>query len=263
LNDTHPSLGVAELMRILTDLEGLNWKKAWAIVRRTFAYTNHTVMPEALEKWSVSLLERLLPRHMKIIYDINHSFLKEVEAKWPGDIHKLSKLSIIEEYPEKKVRMAHLAIVGSHCVNGVAALHTELLKSDVFPEFHELYPTKLVNVTNGVTPRRFVFSAAAAAVMYWLISWTHVVHIISWLHQANPGLSKLISKTLKTEEWKTNLDLLTGLRKFAEDSSFQKQWAKVKLKNKVWIIDKKPLLIQRKLIPFSFRNELWTMFAAN
>ena len=174
LNDTHPALGVAELMRILIDVEGLKWKKAWDIVRRTFAYTNHTVMPEALEKWSVSLLERLLPRHMKIIYDINHAFLREVEARWPGDIGKLAKLSIIEEYPEKKVaqlvpfviitfevyvifaqvRMAHLAIVGSHCVNGVAALHTELLKKEVFPEFHELYPTKFINITNGVTPRR-------------------------------------------------------------------------------------------------------------
>jgi starch phosphorylase len=207
LNDTHPTLGIAELMRILIDEEGLKWKQAWGITQRTFSYTNHTVMPEALEKWSVSLMERLLPRHMKLIYDINHYWLRVVEKRWPGDIGKLKALSIIEEEPEKKVRMAHLAIVVSHTVNGVAALHTDLLVQQVFPEFNQMFPNKFVNVTNGVTPRR-------------------------WVAQSNPMLSALISKFLKTEEWKTNLSLLAGLRKYADDAALQKEWAKVKRKNK-------------------------------
>lgn len=211
LNDTHPTLGVAELMRILIDSEGLKWKHAWSICTRTFSYTNHTVMPEALEKWQVSLLQRLLPRHMKIIYDINHEWLATVSARWPGDIHKLKALSIIEEEPEKKVRMAHLAIVGSHHVNGVAALHTELLIKDVFPEFHQIFPEKFLNVTNGVTTRR-------------------------WLHQANPGLSALISKTLRTDEWKINFDVISLLRKYADDPVLQKEWLKVKAKNKKKVV---------------------------
>lgn len=183
LNDTHPTLGIPELMRLLIDEEGLSWEDAWDLTRRVFAYTNHTVMPEALEKWSVQLMESLLPRHMKIIYDINHLFLREVESKWPGDVDRLKALSIIEEEPERKVRMANLAIVGSHHINGVAAIHSQLLTTHVFPYFYDLYPEKFTNVTNGVTPRR-------------------------WLHQANPGLSKLISSTLHSEAWKTNLELL-------------------------------------------------------
>lgn len=207
LNDTHPTLGIAELMRLLMDNEGLKWLEAWDITTRTFAYTNHTVMPEALEKWQVSLMSSLLPRLMKIIFDINAQFLAIVEKKWPGDVGKLTKLSIIEEHPERKVRMAHLAIVGSHKINGVAAMHSELLKTDVFPEFFELWPHKFENVTNGVTPRR-------------------------WMAQANPGLASLISETLGTEMWKTNLDLLAGLRRFADDEKFQKKWMKIKQKNK-------------------------------
>lgn len=207
LNDTHPTLGIAELMRLLIDNEGLIWDDAWDIITRTFAYTNHTVMPEALEKWQVSLMSTLLPRLMKIIFDINAQFLALVEERWPGDIAKLTKLSIIEEHPERKVRMAHLAIVGSHKINGVAAMHSELLKTDVFAEFYALWPHKFENVTNGVTPRR-------------------------WLAQANPGLANLISETLKTENWKINLDLLSGLRKFADDVHFHKKWMKIKHKNK-------------------------------
>jgi starch phosphorylase len=207
LNDTHPTLGIAELMRLLVDVEGLKWAHAWDITTRTFAYTNHTVMPEALEKWQVSLMSTLLPRLMKIIFDINAQFLAMVEKTWPGDIGKLTKLSIIEEQPERKVRMAHLAIVGSHKINGVAAIHSELLKSDVFPEFYQLWPEKFENVTNGVTPRR-------------------------WLAQANPDLASLISETLKTETWKTNLSVLTGLKKYADRVDFQRAWMKIKRKNK-------------------------------
>lgn len=207
LNDTHPTLGIAELMRLLIDVEGLKWAEAWDITTRTFAYTNHTVMPEALEKWGVSLMSSLVPRLMKIIFDINAQFLALVEKKWPGDVGKLTKLSIIEEEPERRVRMAHLAIVGSHKINGVAAMHSELLKSDVFPEFYALWPHKFMNVTNGVTPRR-------------------------WLAQANPGLSNLISEVLGTDAWKTNLSLLSGLRRYASDREFQKKWMKIKRKNK-------------------------------
>jgi starch phosphorylase len=198
-------------MRILIDEEGLKWKQAWDITQRTFSYTNHTVMPEALEKWTVSLMERLLPRHMKLIYDINHYWLKVVEQRWPNDMQKLKALSIIEEEPEKKVRMAHLAIVVSHTVNGVAALHTELLITQVFPEFNQIFPNKFVNVTNGVTPRR-------------------------WMAQANPGLSTLITKYLKTDQWKTSLSLLAGLRQFADDATLHKEWSKIKRKNKKRVV---------------------------
>jgi len=207
LNDTHPTLGIAELMSLLIDSENLKWADAWDITTRTFAYTNHTVMPEALEKWQVSLMSSLLPRLMKIIFDINAQFLALVEKRWPGDVTKLTKLSIIEEQPERKVRMAHLAIVGSHKINGVAAMHSELLKTDVFPEFFALWPEKFENVTNGVTPRR-------------------------WLAQANPGLANLITEALGTDAWKTNLDRLTGLRRFSDHADLQKKWMKVKRKNK-------------------------------
>lgn len=207
LNDTHPTLGIPELMRILMDEENLDWDSAWKIVTETFAYTNHTVMPEALERWNVSLMEKLLPRQMKIIYDINAKFLKLVENRWPDDVSKLNQLSIIEEYPEKKVRMAHLAIVGSHKINGVAAIHSELLKTDVFPLFYELFPEKFTNVTNGVTPRR-------------------------WIQQSNPGLSRLITKTFKSESWLSNLENLKNLNSFATDPQFQEKWRKIKTKNK-------------------------------
>lgn len=207
LNDTHPTLSIVEMMRLLLDEEGLDWETAWTISNKVHSYTNHTVLPEALEHWKISLMENLLPRHMRLVYDINFRFLKEVEKKWPGDVEKLARLSLIQEGPEKAVRMAHLAIVGSHKVNGVAELHSELLKSKVFTDFFELYPGKFLNVTNGVTPRR-------------------------WLHQANPGLSSLITQALKTDDWKSNLSLVKGLEKFADDEKFQRKWLSVKKKNK-------------------------------
>jgi starch phosphorylase len=212
LNDTHPTLSIVEMMRLLLDEEGLDWETAWSISNRVHSYTNHTVLPEALEHWKISLMENLLPRHMKLVYDINFRFLKEVEKKWPGDVEKLARLSLIQEGPEKAVRMAHLAIIGSHKVNGVAELHSELLKSKVFPDFFELYPGKFLNVTNGVTPRR-------------------------WLHQANPGLSSLITQALKTDDWKSNLGLVKGLEKFADDEKFQRKWLSVKRKNKQRVAD--------------------------
>ncbi len=151
LNDTHPAIAVVELQRVFVDEYGMSWDKAWDLVTKTLAYTNHTLLPEALEKWSVGLFQKVLPRHLQIIFEINKHFLEEVEAKWPGDIDKKRQLSLIEEGGSQMVRMAHLSVVGSHSVNGVAALHTELLKRDLFPEFDELYPGKFNNKTNGIT----------------------------------------------------------------------------------------------------------------
>ena len=168
LNDTHPAIAIPELMRLLVDVEGLEWEKAWNISVRTFAYTNHTLMPEALETWSVELLERMLPRHMEIIYEINHRFLQEVAARYLGDNDKIRDMSIIEENKGKRVRMAHLAIVGSHSVNGVAELHTKLMKARIFNNFHHFFPGKFNCKTNGITPRR-------------------------WLLKCNPELAALIS----------------------------------------------------------------------
>ena len=159
LNDTHPSISIPELMRLLLDDEMLPWEEAWDITSRTFGYTNHTILPEALEKWPVPMLEELLPRHMQIIFEINHRFLCQVDAKWPGDVERLAAMSIIEESQPKMVRMAHLAVVGSHVVNGVAEIHTALVKSRLFPEFNEMWPGRIVNVTNGVTPRRWILQA--------------------------------------------------------------------------------------------------------
>src|SRR5690606_6790361 len=150
LNDTHPSIAVAELMRILVDIHHLDWDKAWSITRRTFAYTNHTLMPEALETWPVELFESVLPRHLQIIYEINHRFLREVMHRHPGDNDLLRRVSIIGEDGDRRVRMAHLAMVGSHKVNGVAAIHTELMKQTIFADFHMLYPDRIVNMTNGI-----------------------------------------------------------------------------------------------------------------
>jgi len=207
LNDTHPTLAVTELIRILTDQEKLSWADTWEIVTQTFAYTNHTVLPEALERWSVELIEQLLPRHMKIIYDINHYFLVEVGKKWPGDVEKLRRVSIIEEGSPRMVRMANLAIIASHAVNGVAEIHSQLLREDVFPDLLELWPQKFTNVTNGVTPRR-------------------------WIHQANPQLSMLLSGWLRTNNWISNLDLIANVRMFVDNATFHKQWAMMKLANK-------------------------------
>jgi len=169
LNDTHPSIAVAELMRLLMDIHGLVWDEAWAITRNTMAYTNHTLLPEALERWSVNLFKQLLPRLMEIIFEINVHFLAEVSARWPGDKDRLARMSLIEEGGEQQVRMAYLAIVGSYSVNGVAELHSKLLQQGLFHDFYELWPKKFNNKTNGVTPRR-------------------------WLAACNPELAALIQK---------------------------------------------------------------------
>ncbi len=206
LNDTHPSIAVPELMRILVDLHRMNWDEAWSITRRTFAYTNHTLMPEALETWPVALFENVLPRHLQIIYEINHRFLKEVMHSAPGNLELLRRMSIIDESNGRWVRMAHLAIVGSHKVNGVAQIHTELMKQTIFADFHKFYPDKIINMTNGITPRR-------------------------WLNQANPGLSALISANIG-DGWLKDLDQLQKLVPLAEDASFVAKFAAVKRANK-------------------------------
>ncbi|KAI8098406.1 glycosyl transferase [Gilbertella persicaria] len=208
LNDTHPVLGIPELQRLLVDVEGLQYDDAWDIVTKCFSFTNHTVLPEALERWSVPLMEKVLPRHMQIIYDINLFFLQKVEKMYPNDRGLLNRVSIIEESNPQQVRMAYLAVVGSHKVNGVAALHSELVKSQLFPDFIKYYgPDKFINITNGITPRR-------------------------WLYQANPGLRDLITETLGSKRWATHLDELQELKKYAEDPEFQKKWMNVKLDNK-------------------------------
>ncbi len=206
LNDTHPVLAIPELMRIMVDKYNQPWDTAWDIARRTFAYTNHTLLPEALETWPVELIEKLLPRHMQIIYEINHRFLNEVMHKHPGDCDLLRRMSIIDEKHGKRIRMAHLAVVGSHKVNGVAALHTELMKSSIFADFNRFYPDKIVNKTNGITPRR-------------------------WLNQANPELAKLITKNIG-DSWTTDLDQLKALIPFANKKEFRQHFRKVKRHNK-------------------------------
>lgn len=208
LNDTHPAVAVPELMRILVDEEELEWDDAWVICRKVFGYTNHTLLPEALEKWSVPLFQKVLPRHLQIIFEINRRFLEdEVEAHWPGDNSKKAALSIIEEGHPKMVRMAYLAVVASHSINGVAALHTELLKKNLFHDFDELYPGRFNNKTNGITPRRF-------------------------LKVCNPELSELIAEKVG-EDWPTNLDNLTGLAAYADNKAFQKRFMEIKRNNKV------------------------------
>ncbi|KAI8059552.1 glycosyl transferase [Gongronella butleri] len=208
LNDTHPTLAVPELMRLLVDVEGLSWDDAWAIITKTIAFTNHTVLPEALESWSVPLLQHVLPRHMQLIYDINLFFLQKVEQQFPGDRDLLRRMSIIEESHPQQVRMAYLAVVGAHTVNGVAALHSDLVKSQLFPDFVKYYgPDKFINITNGITPRRF-------------------------LYQANPWLRDLIIATLGSDRWAHHLDELAGLKAHAEDENFQNAWMQVKHRNK-------------------------------
>ena len=207
LNDTHPAVAIPELMRLLLDEEGIGWEKAWDICVRTFAYTNHTLMPEALEKWSVDLIGKVLPRHLEIIYEINQRFLDTIAQEYPGDNNRLRDMSIIEEGPTKMVRMAHLAIIGSHSVNGVAELHTKLLKERIFKTFHKFYPQKFNSKTNGITPRR-------------------------WLLQCNPGLAELISSKIG-KGWITDLNKLHGIEKYVDDSDFRTAWQKVKLNNKI------------------------------
>jgi starch phosphorylase len=206
LNDTHPALAITELMRILVDLEGLTWEKAWDITVNTCGYTNHTILSEALEKWSVSLLGHVLPRHLQIIYEINRRFLDDVTRLYPGDVDRIRRVSILEEGYEKKIRMANLAIVGSHSVNGVAALHSEILKNEVFHDFYEIWPERFNNKTNGITQRR-------------------------WLRLCNPALSNLISEKIG-DDWVANLDNLKKLTSSADDGDFQKRWIEVKKHNK-------------------------------
>ncbi len=210
LNDTHPSIAVAELMRLLMDIHGLEWNAAWKITSSCMAYTNHTLLPEALERWPVRLMQVLLPRVMEIIREINARFISEVTAHWPDDLERRQRMSIIDDGPEPMVRMAHLAIVGSYSVNGVAALHSTLLKRGLFRDFHELWPTRLNNKTNGVTQRR-------------------------WLKACNPGLANLITTTIG-EGWITELDELTGLTKYTEDAGFRERWAAVKHSNKQKVV---------------------------
>lgn len=211
LNDTHPAIAIVELMHLLHDEDKMPWDKAWDIVTRTFAYTNHTLLPEALEKWSVGLFQKVLPRHLQIIFEINKRFLETVEARWPGDVEKKRELSLIEEGGSQMVRMAHLAVVGSHSVNGVAALHTRLLKSELFPSFDALYPGKFNNKTNGITPRR-------------------------WLLACNPRLSDLITSKIGSG-WERDLDKLRGLEAFAGDPGFQAEFLAVKQANKADLAD--------------------------
>ncbi len=211
LNDTHPSIAVAELMRILMDDYAIPWDAAWQITTSTMAYTNHTLLPEALEKWPVSLFENLLPRILEIIYEINARFLQQVAVAWPGDSHKQQALSLIEEGHEPQVRMAHLAIVGSYSVNGVAALHTKLLKAGLFNDFYQLWPEKFNNKTNGVTPRR-------------------------WLSHCNASLAALISSKIG-QDWVADFTQVAQLREFAENKTFQKQWQKSKAENKQALAD--------------------------
>ncbi|MCQ2965381.1 MAG: glycogen/starch/alpha-glucan phosphorylase [Alphaproteobacteria bacterium] len=206
LNDTHPTLAIAELMRVLMDIHGLDWDTAWEITENTMGYTNHTLLPEALERWSIDLLEKVVPRHMAIIYDINDKLMKKVAKKYPGDVGKMSRMSIIEEGDFKKVRMGNLAMVGSHSVNGVAAIHSELVKKNLAPDFYEMWPEKFNNKTNGITPRR-------------------------WLLSSNRDLSKAICDRIG-ESWITNLDDLRNLEKFATDSDFVNDFFKIKKKNK-------------------------------
>jgi starch phosphorylase len=208
LNDTHPALSIPELQRILVDEEGLGWDEAWAILTKVYSFTNHTVLPEAMEKWPLDLVASLLPRHLAIILDINLFFLQRVEAAFPGDRALLTRLSIVEEAPARQIRMAHLAVVGSHTVNGVASIHSQLIRETIFADFVRFYgPDKFQNKTNGITPRR-------------------------WLHHANPELSSLISSTLGSEAWAKDLSLLSGLKPHAQNESFQRAWAAIKQRNK-------------------------------
>ena len=211
LNDTHPSIAVAELMRLLVDEEGLGWDQAWDITQRTFGYTNHTLLPEALETWPLPLFGELLPRHLEIIFEINRRFLDEVRRRFPGDDGRVARLSLIAEGSTKRIRMAHLACVGSHAINGVAALHSDLLKKSVLKDFNDLWPDLFSNKTNGVTPRRFVVLA-------------------------NPGLTGLIGRVIGNG-WITRADELRRLEPLADDEGFQTEWRQVKLANKQRLSD--------------------------
>ena len=211
LNDSHPVIAIAELMRLLVDVYHLGWERAWRITTRTFAATQHTLLPEALEKWSVALMEWLLPRHLEIIYEINHRFLEDVRMTFPNDMGRVQRLSIIEEGTEKQVRMANLACVGSFSVNGVAQLQSELLQTRVFPDFAAMYPQKFDNKTNGVTPRRF-------------------------MRLSNPRLAQLITQRIGSG-WLTDLDKLLGLEAYVDDADFRAEWRAIKRANKALLAD--------------------------
>jgi glycogen phosphorylase len=202
LNDTHPAIAIAELMRLLVDQENMDWDKAWRITQQSFGYTNHTLLPEALEKWPIAMFGSLLPRHLEIIYEINSRFLDEVRLQFPGDNDRLARLSLIDEGGERYVRMAHLACVGAHTINGVAELHSDLLKKTVLQDFYAVFPEKFTNKTNGVTPRR-------------------------WLVLSNPRLTHLITDTIG-DRWIKNLEELRQLESHAEDAAFRAQWRQVK-----------------------------------
>ncbi len=206
MNDTHPAIVIPELVRILMDVEGLDWDQAWELTVNSTGYTNHTLLPEALEKWPVSMFERLLPRHLQIIYEINSQFLRKVATRCPADMDRLQRMSLIEEFPEKQVRMANLCVVGSRSTNGVAALHTRLLKARAMPDFAEFFPDRFNNKTNGVTPRR-------------------------WLLKANPGLAGLITDAIG-DGWITNLDELRGIERQIEDAGFRRKVRQIKQSNK-------------------------------
>lgn len=214
MNDTHPTLAIPELMRLLMDVEGLGWNQAWAITSSTVAYTNHTVLPEALEKWPQSVIAKLLPRHMEIIAEIDKQFHALLHAKRPDLERKVGELRVIDHSNPQKVlvRMAHMCVISSHTVNGVAELHSNILKEELFSDFYSLWPSKFQNKTNGITPRR-------------------------WLRYCSPELSTIITKWLRTDEWVVNLDLLTGLRQFADDKQLQSEWAAAKHANKVRLAD--------------------------
>ncbi len=206
LNDTHPAIAIAELMRVLLDEKKVPWDEAWAVTQSTFGYTNHTLLPEALERWPVSLFERLLPRHLQIIYELNTRHLRQVQIRWPFDAERMGRMSMIEEAKEKHVRMAYLAVVGSHSVNGVAALHSKLLREDVLKDFAEMYPERFNNKTNGVTPRR-------------------------WLLSCNPRLAALITEAVGGG-WEKDLERLKELEKLADDAAFVAKFHDVKQENK-------------------------------
>src|SRR5437867_6706610 len=211
LNDTHPAIAIPELMRLLVDESGVNWDQAWTMTQEIFSYTNHTLMPEALERWAVPLFGSLLPRHLEILYEINHRFLEKVRLRFPGDTERVRRMSLIDEHGDRSVRMAHLACVGSHAINGVAKLHSELLKTGVLRDFYEFSPEKFTNVTNGVTPRRF-------------------------LALTNPALAGLITRSIGPR-WVNRLDELRKLESLAEDPGFQQEWRRTKRQNKCVLTD--------------------------
>jgi starch phosphorylase len=211
LNDTHPALAIPELMRLLLDEEGLEWNTAWEITTRIFGYTNHTVLPEALEEWPVTLLGKLLPRHLEIIFLINHNLLKLISGTYPGDSERLRRMSIITENGQKRIRMAYLAFIGSHSINGVSKLHSQLLRKSLLNDFYEIWPEKFTNKTNGITPRR-------------------------WMKSANPALSEFITEAIG-DRWLKDLEKLSELEKFANDAAFQEGWRKVKLAAKRRLAD--------------------------